>query len=467
MNRKVDKFFESLKGKKVALCGLGVSNLPLVNLFYDKKIDLTICDSRKKEDLLDMLEKIKGKSIRLRLGEDYLKNLDVDVIFRTPGLKFYKEELIDARERGIVVTSEMEVFFDLCPCKIVAITGSDGKTTTTTIISEMLKAEGKRVFLGGNIGSPLLPKIEAIEEDDVAVVELSSFQLISMRKGPDIAVITNISPNHLDIHKDMAEYIDAKKNIISHQNAFSLAVLNEDNETTKRLETYVRGRKRFFSRKNELKNGAYINDHGNIYMSVNGDKTYIMNKKDIKLPGNHNIENYLAAISALWGYVKPCNMIKVAKNFGGVEHRIEFVREVNKVKYYNDSIASSPTRVIRGILSLYDKKIILISGGYDKKIPFDELGPVVVDKVKLLILMGQTADKIYDSVVNSSHYDKGKPEIIKVKNMEEAVNIAYKSAKEGDIVSMSPACASFDAYRNFMDRGNHFKNLVNKLKEKD
>ena len=351
----------------------------------------------------------------------------------------------------------------MCPCEIFAVTGSDGKTTTTTIISEMLKASGRTVHLGGNIGRPLLPIIEQVKFDDVAVVELSSFQLISMRESPDVAVVTNLAPNHLDIHKDMAEYIDAKKNILLHQNAFSRTVLNLDNEITKGFANTVRGDVFLFSRQKRCQRGAWVSEDGTIFMSWNGTTTELMKKSDIRIPGNHNVENYLAAICAVWGYVTPEQMRDVAKTFGGVEHRSEFVREVNGVRYYNDSIASSPTRTASGTLSLYDQKIIIIAGGYDKKIPFDELGPIIVDKVKILILLGNTADKIEEAVKKSSAYFEGNPKIIRVSSMEEAVNAAYQNAEKGDIVSMSPACASFDLYPNFAARGNHFKELVRKL----
>jgi len=374
------------------------------------------------------------------------------------------DELVEMRNRGVVVTSEMEVFFDLCPCKIYAITGSDGKTTTTSIIAQMLQAQGKTVHLGGNIGKPLLPEIESIGYDDAAVVELSSFQLISMRKGPDVAVVTNLAPNHLDIHKDMQEYIDAKKNLVIHQGAFSRVVLNKDNEITNGFEPECRGRVLKFSRKSQLNNGAYLDENNNIVFADNGKKTVVMNIADIKIPGMHNVENYMAAISAVWGEVSVENIVNVAKTFAGVEHRAEFVREFEGVKYYNDSIASSPTRTALGTLSLYDFKIILIAGGYDKKIPYDGLGPVICDKVKYLILMGATAPKIKAAVLNADNYSDGNPTIIEVSNMEEAVAKAREVAKPGDLVSMSPASASFDLYKNFDQRGKHFKSIVNGLK---
>lgn len=464
MDKRIENFFKSMNGKKIAFCGIGTSNLPLIELFIKYGASVTACDRRTKEQLGDSADVAQKAGAKLSLGDDYLKNLDVDIVFRTPGMRYYMDELVEMRNRGVVVTSEMEVFFDLCPCKIYAVTGSDGKTTTTSIIAQMLQAQGKTVHLGGNIGTPLLPEIESIGYDDAAVVELSSFQLISMRKGPDVAVVTNLAPNHLDIHKDMQEYIDAKKNLVIHQGAFSRVVLNKDNEITNGFEPECRGRVLKFSRKSQLNNGAYLDENNNIVFADNGEKTVVMNIADIKIPGMHNVENYMAAISAVWGEVSVENIVNVAKTFAGVEHRAEFVRKFEGVKYYNDSIASSPTRTALGTLSLYDFKIILIAGGYDKKIPYDGLGPVICDKVKCLILMGATAPKIKAAVLNADNYSDGNPTIIEVSNMEEAVAKAREVAQPGDLVSMSPASASFDLYKNFDQRGKHFKSIVNGLK---
>ena len=462
MNTSVNDFFESVKGKRVAFIGIGTSNLPLIKQFSDKGASVIACDRKCFEDLGENGVKAKEYGARLKLGDDYLSDIDADIVFRSPGTPFYKDELVKLREDGKVLTSEMEVFFDLCPCTAIAVTGSDGKTTTTTIISEFLKAAGKTVHLGGNIGKPLLPEIEEIKPSDFAVVELSSFQLISMRKSPDIAIVTNLAPNHLDIHKDMQEYIDSKKNIVLHQNAFSKAVVNLDNDIANGFSEAVRGQLCKFSVKEKLGNGAYL-DGTTICYSDYGKVTKIMDISDIRIPGMHNVENYLAAISAVWGIVDTDTIVKVAKEFGGVAHRAEFVREYRGVKYYNDSIASSPTRTALGTLSLYDFKITIIAGGYDKHIPYEPLGPVINDKVKTLILLGDTAPKIEDAVKNADNYNAGEIKIINVTNMEEAVAAAVENTAEGDIVSLSPASASFGLYRNFEERGNHFKSIVNGL----
>ncbi len=463
MNHNAVDFLNTLSGKKIALCGIGKSNLYLIELFKKYGASVVACDKRDEETLGENAALARKAGAELSLGENYLELHDIDILFRTPGMRFYMDELNKFRSEGVVVTSEMEMFFELCPCKIIAVTGSDGKTTTTTIISELLKKEGFNVYLGGNIGTPLLPQIESITKDDIAVVELSSFQLISMRESPDIAVVTNLAPNHLDIHKDMQEYIDSKKNIVLHQSAFGKAVLNLDNDIANGFESDCRGKVEKFSRREKVGSGAYCDENGCIFHSENGNTIPVMNISDIKIPGLHNVENYLAAISAVWGMVSVETIIKTAREFGGVEHRAEFVREVNGVKYYNDSIASSPTRTALGTLSLYDFKIILIAGGYDKHIPYEPLGPVINDKVKLLILMGATAPKIEEAVRNAENFDSSEIKIINVKNMEEAVATAAKYAESGDIVSMSPASASFDLYKNFDERGKHFKSVVNNL----
>ena len=455
------RFWEQISSKKIAMCGIGISNTPLIENFLSKGARVIACDRRTREQIGPLCEHLESLGAELKLGENYLDNLEVDIIFRTPGMSFNLPELKEARKRGIAVTSEMEVFFDLCPTKIFAVTGSDGKTTTTTLIAKMLESEGYKVHVGGNIGEPLLPRIEQIGPDDYVVVELSSFQLISMRKSPDIAVVTNVAPNHLDVHKDMDEYVEAKKNILLHQGAFSRTVLNYDNDITLGFRDDVRGQSLSFSMHHPIKNGAWLGSDGYLNMSYRGISAPIMHRDDITILGDHNVENYLAAISAVWGYVGADTIRRVAKEFGGVEHRIEFVREVNGVKYYNDSIASSPTRTIAG-LKAFDKKVILIAGGYDKQIPFEPMAPYVIDKVKLLLLSGPTAKKIEQAVTAHEGYN-GTPEIVHVKDIAEAVAIANDRADEGDVVTLSPACASFDAFPNFAARGNYFKDLVNKL----
>lgn len=454
-----EQFFEYISGKTVTFCGIGRSHMPLMKMFQEKGAVVSARDKRTLEELGENGETLQKLGVKLILGENYLQDLREDIIFRTPGMRYHLPQLETARKQGSVVTSEMEVFFELCPCKIYAVTGSDGKTTTTSIIAELLKAQGKTVHLGGNIGRPLLPEIESIQPGDRAVVELSSFQLISMGESPDVAVVTNLSPNHLDVHKDMQEYIDAKKNIFLHQNAFSRTVLNAGNEITASFAAQVRGDCWMFRRGSSVERGVWC-DGEQIYVH----QEPLMPLSQIKIPGWHNVENYMAAIAAVWGDVSPEVIRQVAATFNGVEHRAEFVREFNGVKYYNDSIATSPTRVISGTLSLFPQKILMIAGGYDKHIPFEPMGPVVCEKVKTLILLGATAQKIEDAVKAADNYQEGALEILRVETMEQAVAMAAAHAQPGDIVSLSPASAAFDLYPNFEVRGRHYKELVNGLK---
>ena len=460
MNTGIEVFFNNLKGKSVALLGIGVTNMPIAKMLLKRGVDVTVCDRRDADKMgSDYLRDI-GEFIRLgakfKLGEDYLKDLRADVIFRTPGMKFYLPELCEYRRQGVVVTSEMEVLFDLCPAKIVAVTGSNGKTTTSSVIAGMLSKAGKTVWLGGNIGKALLPDVGRMTPDDYVVAELSSFQLISMRRSPDVAVITNLSPNHLDMHRDMKEYIDAKRNIYLHQSAFDRLVVNADCPIVSGFAGEARGEALTFSRKKAPYRGAYADENGDIFFHDRDQFRRIMHISDIKIPGMHNVENYLAAISALSGILPDDAMIKTARDFGGVRHRAELVREVDGVKYYNDSIATTPSRTINGMLSLFDQKIILIAGGYDKQIPFGEFGEPVCRKVKTLILIGATADKIEEAVRSAPSYGEGNPAVIRAEGMEQAVAAARESVRPGDVVALSPACASFDMYPNFEARGEHY-----------
>lgn len=450
----VSEYMTSLKHKRVAVIGIGVSNTPLIRMLLRAGIDVTACDKSGRENLGPIADELESLGARLQLGEGYLEELDQDVIFRTPGLRPDVPALEAARARGAEITSEMEVFFRVCPCKTIAVTGSDGKTTTTTIISELLKASGYHVYVGGNIGKPLLPDAAGMEPGDVAVLELSSFQLMTMTQSPDIAVVTNVSPNHLDVHKSMSEYIAAKENVFRYQSADGLAVFNYDNEITRAFAETHAGRHVFFSRQEDLDQGVCL--RGGV-ICVDGRE--VLPAKDILIPGTHNVENYMAAIAAVQGMVSDEVIRKVAQTFGGVEHRIELVRTLNGVRYYNDSIASSPTRTIAGLRS-FNQKVILIAGGYDKKIPFDELGPEIIEHVKLLVLTGATAPKIRAAVENAPEYRADQPQIMEFGDFERAVLAAHQAAQSGDVVILSPACASFDKFKNFMVRGEAFKKII-------
>ena len=450
----LDQYFAAIADKKIAVLGLGVSNRPLVRMLLGAGCDVTGCDRTDREKLEEEVLELERMGCKLRLGEGYLEDLMADLVFRTPGMHPDNPALAALREKGAKVTSEMEVFFECCPCTILAVTGSDGKTTTTTLISEMLKAAGKKVWLGGNIGTPLLPRCREMESGDFAVVELSSFQLMDMTRSPKRALITNLAPNHLDMHKDMAEYVDAKKNIFRFQSSEDLLVLNADNEITSAF--LGNGITRFFSRQG--KSAHVVLQDGIIYR---GGKE-VLNTADILLPGVHNIENYMAAIAMVEDLVEDGVIRQVARSFGGVEHRIELVRVKDGVRFYNDSIASSPTRTIAGLRS-FPEKVLLIAGGYDKHIPYDVLGPEICAHVKKLFVNGATAQLIREAVEQAAQYQPGCPEIVDCGDFETAVREAAAAAQAGDVVLMSPASAAFDQFKNFMVRGNYFKKLIMEL----
>ncbi len=454
---KLDEFKYNVAGKNITVIGIGISNLPLIKYLVSLGANVTACDRRSAEDLGENYTELEKLGVKFNLGDGYLNNLSGDMIFKTPGMRYDVPELLKAKENGSIVTSEMEVFFEVCPSHIIAVTGSDGKTTTTTLIHKMMTDAGYKTWLGGNIGNPLLTDTEKMKENDWVILELSSFQLHTMRKSPEIAVITNISPNHLDMHKDYKEYIDAKKNIMLYQNEGDTLIVNADNQVTADIGKSANGAVKYFSR----------NDMADVYLDGNIIKrgiVEILNIKDIKIPGMHNVENYMAAIAAVSGLVSKDVIVNVAKTFGGVEHRIELVRTLDGVKYYNSSIDSSPNRTIN-TLRVFPNKVIMIAGGKDKGIPYDEIGPALAEHVKVLILIGATSDKIQealDAEINKTGNGKD-IEVIRATSYEDAVNTARSKAHDGDVVLLSPASTSFDMFRNFEERGNLFKKIVNEL----
>lgn len=454
MDTAFDRYFTSLRGKRIAVLGLGVSNQPLVELLLEYGCTVIGCDRTPREKLEEKVLDLERRGCVLRAGNGYLEDLRADLVFRTPGMHPGNPALEELRNKGAKITSEMEVFFELCPCPILGVTGSDGKTTTTTLISEMLKAAGKTVWLGGNIGAPLLPRCREMKPSDYAVVELSSFQLMDMCRSPHVAVVTNLAPNHLDVHKDMAEYVEAKKNIFRFQGPEDVLILNADNEITRTFAG--NGSTRWFSRRGKTR-GVWT-ENGTVYR----DGTPVLETKDILIPGVHNIENYMAAILAVEGLVEDEIIRNVAKTFGGVEHRIELVRVKDGVRFYNDSIASSPSRTIAGLHS-FQEPVLLIAGGYDKHIPYDVLGPEICCHVKKLFLGGATGPKIRAAVEAAEEYRPGCPEIVDCGDFASAVKAAADAAEPGDTVLMSPASAAFDQFKNFMVRGDFYKKLVMEL----
>ncbi len=448
MRQTLESYYKGIKGKKIAFLGAGAI--------------VTLCDRKDKASLGEYTAELEALGVTLRLGEGYLSKLsDFDIVFRTPGIDYTKPEIQAAVHEGVEITSEIEMFFKLCPAHTIGVTGSDGKTTTTTLIARALEEAGKKVHLGGNIGRPLFPIIEEVREDDWAVVELSSFQLTSMRQSPDTAVVTNLSPNHLDHHKDMQEYVDAKRNILLYQNENGEAVLNAENAITREMSADVKGKLRWFSRKNPVGSGAYIDENNRLIFVDGGGKVDVMDLMALKLPGAHNRENVTTAAAAILPVVGVEAFRRAAEKFTGVEHRIELTHEKDGVRWYNDSIGTSPTRTIAGLRS-FEQKLILIAGGYDKKISYAPLAPEIVEHVQHLLLCGDTAGKILEEIEKIG-YDKNELTVETLPDLEHCVARAYEIAVRGDVVLMSPASASFDRYPNFEERGRHFKMLVSAL----
>lgn len=462
-NKKLEEFNEYIRFRKVAVIGLGVSNLPLLEYLYNKKAQVTVFDERTLEEIPEeTINKINTYKFDTFFGKNCLENLNgFNVIFRSPSCLPTRPELQKEADRGAIVTTEVEMLMEMCPCKIIGVTGSDGKTTTTSLINAILQHAGYKTFLGGNIGTPLFTKLPEMEPNDIVVLELSSFQLMNMKISPDIAVITNITPNHLNIHKDYQEYIDAKKCIFKNQKENGILILNYDNDITRECSKEANGKVIFFSSKTKLDSGFIVDD--DIIKECNdGIRKHILNTDEVILRGNHNFQNIATALAATKTLVGTDVAIEAIKIFKPVEHRIEFVREIDGVKWYNDSASSSPTRTISG-LNAFKENIILIAGGYDKNLEYEPLAKPVVDKVSTLILIGQTAEKIYDVVKNESEKENKKININMCDTLEQTIEIAKKSAKKGDVVLFSPASASFDMFKNFADRGNKFKDLVNKI----
>lgn len=429
MRSALDEYLERLKGKRVAVLGIGVSNRPLIDLLCQAGIAVTACDKRDRDSFNGLIEKLEANGVSCHLGPDYLDHLDgMDVIFRTPGLRPDLPQLERAKAAGAELTSEMEAFFSVCPCRILAVTGSDGKTTTTTIIAGLLSASGYRTYVGGNIDHPLLSQAGEMRPDDIVVLELSSFQLMTMEQSPDVAVVTNLAPNHLDIHKNMQEYVDAKRNIFRYQSSDSKLVLNADNEITASFADQARGEVTLVQPDKAAEKGRVAAGR---HYPVRRQGRFLP-VQDILIPGVHNVENYMAAIAAVDGLVSDETIRSFARSFAGVPHRIELVRELNGVRWYNDSIASSPSRTIAGLRS-FEKKVILIAGGYDKHVPYDSLGPEITRAVKVLILVGATAPKIKQAVLDAPDYRTGEPVILERETLGEAVNTAYDMARPGDV----------------------------------
>ena len=479
VNEKLSRYKEFLKGKTASVIGVGISNVPLIEFLLENGVSVTARDMKSFEELCEINPKVKqfkDEGVKFVLGEGYLSGINEDIVYKSPGIRYDKEEIVKAVENGSLITSEMEAFLSLCPSKVIAVTGSDGKTTTTTLIAKILEAAGKKVWLGGNIGRPLLSEIEKITPDDFTVLELSSFQLHTINKFeneslpyakiefPDVAVVTNVSPNHLNWHTDMDEYTEAKKSVFTYIKDGGVLVTNIGNDITSNFGNEAKSngvRTRMFSVKNS---------GGNIHVSADtiyyGTKP-ILDVSDILLPGKHNVENYMAAIGATYDFVTPEDVKRVATTFGGVEHRLEYVKTVGGVKYYNGSIDSSPARTMAALSAFgseYKGRIVLLLGGKDKNLDFTELASVICKKVKAAFISHDTEEKkVYNTIINDENYDAEKLHVEVCEGFDDNFKKASDFAEDGDIVLLSPAMTSFDEFLNFEVRGRRFKALVEEL----
>ena len=478
-NPKLAEYKAFLKGKTASVIGVGISNIPLIDFLLENGVTVTARDKKDREKLianprLDM-QRLEKAGVRFITGENYLSDIKEQIVFKSPGVRFDKPEILEAYRNGSLITSEMEAFLSLCPAKIIAVTGSNGKTTSTTLVSEMLKNAGHTVWLGGNIGKPLLPDIEKIEPGHFAVLELSSFQLHTVNrfenKGlpfahiefPDVGVLTNISPNHLDWHTDMEEYAVAKRAIFTHMKPHGVFVTNRvSDDYVRRFAAEAENEgytvRTFSAHDGSTPHGGCV-QNGNF--TIDGKELFPLS--EIRVPGLHNVENFMAAALAVWDYVTPDAILKTARTFTGVAHRLELVAEKDGVRFYNSSIDSSPSRTEAALSCFgreYDGRINLILGGYDKHIPFDSLAAPVCDHRCRAFITGATGDAIYKALSESAFYDPAKVMLVRCADFDAAVRAACAAALPDDVVLLSPACASFDEFGNFEERGERFRRLV-------
>jgi len=478
MNERLQKFYRDIAQKTVSVIGLGISNLPVIDFLLSCGADVVARDRKDETSLgAETVQALKDKGVRLRLGAEYLDDLCEDIIIKSPGIRPDLDEFKQATAKGSALTSEMELFLALCPATVFAVTGSDGKTTTTTLIYKMLARQcereqsSRRVWVGGNIGRPLLPEIASVSEEDYVVLELSSFQLQAMKTGrqiapwPYVACVTNVTPNHLNWHTDMAEYINAKTQIFQNQPCGGRLVLNYDNEITKGMAEHTHSQVTFFSSRSvpQVNNGntAIYRADGQLFFRADKkeDPFSVLTVSDILVRGDHNIENFMTAIAAVRGYVDPDTITETARTFGGVEHRQEFVAEIDGIRYYNSSIDSSPTRTISA-LNAFDEKLIVILGGADKGVPFDSLAVPLAEHAKAVVITGAAREKICRALKENDAFTQANIPVAVEEDFLCAIDLARALASKGDTVILSPACTSFDAFPNFEVRGRTFKQHI-------
>lgn len=453
-----------LRGLRTAVVGVGVSNIALIRFLLKRGAKVTACDAKTATELGDRYHELRELGVDIRLGEGYLESLgDFDVLFLTPGMKKSGPEIEEALRRGTKVSCEAGLFLELCERPVIGITGSAGKSTTTSLVGEILKTAGRNVIVGGNIGQPLIEYVDIMPENAWIVMELSSFQLELVRVSPHVGAILNITPNHLDVHPSMEHYVNAKQNVVLYQKPEDCAVLNFDQDLTRGIARTIPSRTAWFSLENSVSPGAFL-DGDRVVLHLSGNPVEVVRAGSLRLKGRHNVANFLAAVTI--GGLSDCPveaMRIVARQFKGLEHRLEEVAELNGVRFVNDSIATTPERAIAGLRS-FSSPVVLIAGGYNKKLDFSELGREIVRRVKALVLLGAARDKIREAVeVARAGLGEAGPEVVEVREMSEAVEVAYGLSVPGDVVLLSPACASYDMFANFEERGRKFTELANAL----
>ena len=456
---------KNLQNQKVGILGLGEENIALAYFLVAQGIDITICDQKSREELGQYYEKMENLSsqVQFQLGANYLENLEkFNIIFRTPGLPYLNSKIQKAKNVGVIISSEIKLFFDLCPCPIVGVTGTKGKGTTTTLIAEILKWKSEirnpksEIYLGGNIGTSPISFLEKLTSDDIVVLELSSFQLQDMERSPHIAVVLDIKIDHLDYHQSRTEYIESKINIVKYQTKNDFTVVNADYLTSFEFGAESLSKTYWFSRRKSVDEGCFVKEN-QIVLRINNEDIPICKTDEIILKGEHNLENICAAVTASKLAGADSESIKtVVKSFKGLEHRLEFVRNFNEINFYNDSFSTTPDTTIAAIKS-FKTPIILLVGGSEKNADYSELGQTIKNStVKNIISIGQTAPKIIKAI-GENHVIKITDNIL---SMEEAVKLALELGQKNDVVILSPASASFDRYKNYKERGEIFKKVV-------
>lgn len=451
----------SIGDQHFVVLGLARQGLAVTRWLVEQGAQVTVSDAKPEVELQDPIAALRDLDVKFVLGRHPLSLLDeCDVLCLSGGVPIDLPIVSEAQRRGIPLTNDAQLFVERCPAPIVGITGSAGKTTTATLTGEILKAAHHTTWVGGNIGNPLIGDLSEILPTDRVVMELSSFQLDVMTVSPHVAAVLNITPNHLDRHPSMEAYIEAKRHILDYQSFDDVAVLGYDNEISRALSGRANGYVRFFSREKIVGRGAFLK--GDRILVVQNRAEEVCRLGDIQLRGDHNVLNVLAACtltSPLGVGVEP--MAQAIRDFKGVAHRLQLVREVNGVKYYDDSIATAPERLIAGV-NAFSEPIVLLAGGRDKHLPWEEAAQLIVERVRELIVFGEMADLVQAAVETQLKRsgERMLEEIHHVKTLEDAVATAAQVARSGEAVLLSPGGTSYDAFQDFAERGDKFQELV-------